>query len=56
MYKFEVFLRFGKMVFMVSRLKNVFEKSFEVWNQNWKVLGYGWRIGFGKLKEDDAMS
>ena len=44
------------MVFMVSRLNKVLGKGFEVWNMNWKVFCYGWRIGFGKLKEDDEMS
>ena len=32
---------------MVSRLNKVFGKGFEVWNQNWKVLGCEWIIGFG---------
>ena len=44
------------MVFMVYRLNKVLGKGFEVWNMNWKVFCYGWRIGFGKLKEDDEMS
>ena len=40
------------MVFIFPRVK-----VLEVWNQIWKVLGCGWRIGFGKLKrEDDEMS
>ena len=39
------------IVFMVSRWNKVIGKSFEVWNQNWKVLGCGWIIGFGKLKK-----
>ena len=39
------------MVFMVSRLKQVFGNVFAVWNKIWKVLGCGWRIGIGKLKE-----
>ena len=56
MHEFGVSLRLGKMVFMVYRLNKVFRKGFKVWNQNWKVLGCGWRIGFGKLKEDDGMS
>ena len=45
------------IVFMVSRLNKVFGKGFEEWNHNWKVLGCGWIIGFGKLKrEDDEIS
>ena len=56
MHEFRVSLRFENMVFMVSRFNKVFGKCFGVWNQNWKVLGCGWRIGFGKLKEDDEMS
>ena len=45
MHEFRVSLRFREMVFMVSLLNKVFGKGFKVWNQNWKVLGYGWRIG-----------
>ena len=56
MHKFRVSLSLGKMIFMVSRLNKLFGKGFEVWNQNRKVLGCGWRIEFGKLKEDDRMS
>ena len=56
MHEFWVSLRLGKMIFMVSWLDKAFGKDFEVWNQNWKVLGCDWRIGFGKLKEDDWMS
>ena len=56
MHEFGVSLCLEKMVFMVSSLNKVFGKSFEVWNQNQKVLGCGWRIEFGKLKEDDGMS
>ena len=56
MHEFRVFLRLLNMVFMVYRLNKVFGKSFKIWNKNWKVLGCGWRIGFGKLKEDDGMS
>ena len=44
---------------MVSRLNKVFGKGFEVWNHNCKVFGYGWIIGFGKLKKkkkDDEIS
>ena len=41
---------------MVSRLNKVLRKGFEVWNKNLKVFCCGWRIGFGKLKEDDEMS
>ena len=51
MYEFEVSLRLGKMIFMVYRLNKVFGKGFEIWNNNWKVLGCGWIIGFGKLKK-----
>ena len=39
MYEFGVSPRLWMIVFMVSRLNKVFEKSFEVWNHNWKVLG-----------------
>ena len=40
----------------VSRAKQSIWKVLEVWNQIWKVLCCGWRIGFGKLKrEDDEM-
>ena len=49
MYKFGVFLRLWVIVFVVSKLNKVFGKGFEEWNQNWKVLGCGWIIGFGKL-------
>ena len=41
MQEFGVSLRLRKMVFIVSRLNKVFGKGFEVWNQNWKALGYG---------------
>ena len=43
------------MVLIVFRLNKVFEKSFEVWNHNWKFSSCDWRIGFGKLKEDDGI-
>ena len=57
MHEFRVSLRLGKMVLMVFRLNKVFAKSFEVWNHSLNVLGYEWRIGFGKLKrEDDEMN
>ena len=46
MYEFKVSLRLWVIVFMVSRLKKVFGKGFEEWNQNWKDLGCGWIIGF----------
>ena len=32
MHKFEVFLRLGKMVFIVSRLNKIFGKSSKEWN------------------------
>ena len=33
-HEFEFSLRLENMVFIVSRLNKVFEKSFEVWNHN----------------------
>ena len=39
MYEFGVSLRLGMMVCMVSRVKHVFGKVLEVWNNIWKVLG-----------------
>ena len=45
------------MVFIVPRMKQSIWKGLEVWNQICKVLGCGWRIGFGKLKREyDEMS
>ena len=38
MYEFGVSLRLWMIVFMVSKLNKVMGKSFELWNQNWKVL------------------
>ena len=55
MHEFGVSLRLLKMVFMVYRLNKVFGKGFEVWNKNRKALGCGWRIGFGKLKENNGI-
>ena len=56
MHEFEVSLRLETIIFMISRLNQIFGKSFEVWNHNWKILSCGWRIKFGMLKEDDGMS
>ena len=49
MHEFGVSLRLGKILFMASRLNKVFGKGFEVWNQNWKILGCGWIIGFRNI-------
>ena len=39
MNEFGVSLRLRMMVYMVSRVKQVFGNVLEVWNKIWKVLG-----------------
>ena len=50
MHELGVFLRSGMMVFIVSRVKQGFWKSFRGMEQDLESFGLRLKIGYGKVK------
>ena len=53
MHDFGVYIRLRMMGFMVYRVKQRIWKGFffQLWSKILKVLGYCWRIGYGKVEK-----